>query len=553
MIRRKGFVLLSTSLDGIALPSPALPAARTHRILPFPTARRTLLARFGPASLVILVLVFLLADRTRLLTHFVFRYTEQDQTLLWYAAEEARHGRFHEPCFYGQSYNSCLEAYAAVPLLACGLPHSQALPLATTFLGLLPYLVLAGLACRQGRWKLAAFILAIPLVLPWEYGMVTAIPRGFVTGLAAATPAAVAWLSGKRPWAWFLAGLCGVAGITLNPNASVLLLAVGLYAILQHYQAWRFYVYSALGALVAIPWPLAIHWFYTRYPAYDFHRPKPLAWTWNDLHKALVNPNSFFAHFAPLYPSAWVVGSIFLLLAMGLLALRQYKAFIAILASVVMIVVSLGVNRIHTGSTSVFLSHSRMFLAIPVLWAVGLVWLDKGLQRRPLWPWLSQSVFLVLLGGILVIGALKHHSFEATSRRWLHGTDPIDVISVERLEDLANRVAATAHQCDAHLVIFPSGRQSGLNYALPVLTHEQIETLHAPYERRTWRLYEEEMQARGKILVDIEEDRQILWTAQQGLGNATVVSSAPRLIQLSTGELPTIQALTKAGIGVRKH
>ena len=90
-------------------------------------------------------------DRWELCQSFLFKYFDQDQALLWYAAREFLHGRFHEPCFYGQDYNTCIESYLAAPLLICGLPYWVALPVVTVVLGLLPFYLMAWMAWRRGQ------------------------------------------------------------------------------------------------------------------------------------------------------------------------------------------------------------------------------------------------------------------------------------------------------------------------------------------------------------------------------------------------------------------
>lgn len=100
------------------------------------------------------------------------------------------HLRFHEPRWYGQDYNTLLESLLAAPLVALELPYAVALPVASSVLCLAPFVLLSACALRAG-WVVSAFaVLATPLLLPIRYGMLTSIPRGFVTGMVfAAIPA----------------------------------------------------------------------------------------------------------------------------------------------------------------------------------------------------------------------------------------------------------------------------------------------------------------------------------------------------------------------------
>jgi hypothetical protein len=131
----------------------------------------------------LLCLVFVVADRGLILSEFGFRYVDDDQTIMWYGANEMAAGRFHEPSFYGQRYNTMLEGALAVPFLKAGMRPNVALPVVSSILAVFPFVLLAMLLAWQGSFVLAAFTLAFPVTLSPEFGMMSAMPRGFVTGV----------------------------------------------------------------------------------------------------------------------------------------------------------------------------------------------------------------------------------------------------------------------------------------------------------------------------------------------------------------------------------
>src|SRR4051812_10922725 len=73
--------------------------------------------KLAESIILLMMVILLLRNRLELGRTFLFRYSDEDQTLLWYASNDLSHGRIPEPCFYGQSYNSCLEGYLATPLV----------------------------------------------------------------------------------------------------------------------------------------------------------------------------------------------------------------------------------------------------------------------------------------------------------------------------------------------------------------------------------------------------------------------------------------------------
>jgi hypothetical protein len=305
--------------------------------------------RWVEGALLLALLWMLLEDRWRLCQEFLFQWTDEDQAIMWYGAYELLHGRVHEPCFFGQAYNSVLEGWLAVPLLWWGIRYAVAVPLVTVALGLLPFLMLAWAGWRRGQAVVAGLALAVPLILPTRYGMMTGMPRGFVTGVAVGAVSAVLllppavrrtpmwwqvvagrlWgkakgrvfgggkgvepeLAGRpslempvtdepsivepvrvrvrRSWPksrYFLAALLAVVAVQLNPNVLVLLAPVALYAVLSSFLEWRFWVFGLLGLAAAAPYPWYVHKFY-----YEWHddyrqylRMREFTWSWDNYHK----------------------------------------------------------------------------------------------------------------------------------------------------------------------------------------------------------------------------------------------------------------------------
>src|SRR6187551_3355709 len=124
-----------------------------------------------------------LADRILLLINFSFRYTGSDDLIFWQAATDYMHGIFHEPYFYGQDYNFMLESVFAIPLLALGIPHYIALPVSSAFISLFPFFFFARILYKRNYLIESFVFLVIPLLLPIEYGILTSVTRGFVSGL----------------------------------------------------------------------------------------------------------------------------------------------------------------------------------------------------------------------------------------------------------------------------------------------------------------------------------------------------------------------------------
>ncbi|MBL7933777.1 MAG: hypothetical protein JNL60_17875, partial [Bacteroidia bacterium] len=110
-------------------------------------------------------------------------YTDSDQPNMWLAAVDFSEGRFYEPRYYGQAYNTNMEALFAVPLLWLNVPVYYALPVVTHLIALFPlFFIGLYLYAKKRVWN-AAIILGLSLCFPLGNDMLSSLPRGFVTGL----------------------------------------------------------------------------------------------------------------------------------------------------------------------------------------------------------------------------------------------------------------------------------------------------------------------------------------------------------------------------------
>ncbi|HTV49299.1 MAG TPA: hypothetical protein VMG59_12745 [Phycisphaerae bacterium] len=502
-----------------------------------------------PLFLFVVVLVLLAADRYRYLAHFGFVYTDGDQTTFWYQADDIAHGIFREPCIYGQSYNVPIEAWLAAPLLMVHVPAYIALPLASAIQGLIPFLVLALFAYRRGyRWA-ASIILLIPLALPIEYAVVSSLPRGFTNGLAIATPAIVCWLFYQSGKSFFFGSFFAVLGLTVNPNCSIILLAVGLFALLTHWRSLKFYIFSLLGALAAAPAPLLIDLFYRYHPECNLYHPKaPFVFNWQMLNDSvfltgrpsfMLNQQEldlFFANFIPIVQKGWLILIVLPALALLLLFVRGVKAAVAIFMASVFAIFCLGILRVHMASYDVFYPGSRMYLALPVLFAVGLLWLDMGLEEnskkkfRP-GPAVIRGLLMVCLAGCAICrdAALLDPPSPFVTNAFL---PPVQ--SVEQLKTDCSAIAAACKKYDVSLVLVGDRSYSSFNEAAPVLTHHVFGTLYPPFERRGFRIAQERTRRHTRVLLYMPTNVQI-FEIEWRFPKTIVISQTPQLLLI---ELP---------------
>ena len=170
------------------------------------------------------VVLFLL-DRAFLFGDFAIRLADDDQALMWTATVEYAHLHVPEPRFFGQTYNTMLEAAVAVPFWCLGMPVWVAVPLATSLLYSAAMLGMAWLAARRSAWLSALLLCLWPLLAPTALGVVATMPRGFVTALPLAVLAIA--LQARTPAARVPARVRGRARREREPERALPARALG--------------------------------------------------------------------------------------------------------------------------------------------------------------------------------------------------------------------------------------------------------------------------------------------------------------------------------------
>lgn len=479
-----------------------------------------------------------------ILEQFAFRYTDDDQTIMWYGAEEMSHGRFHEPCFYGQRYNTMLEGALAVPLLWLGIAHSVALPLTTSALALFPFLLIGALLVRRQRYGPAVVVLVLPILLPPEYGMVTSIPRGFVTGIFVAAFALLPLFS-KRAIPHVLAAFCGVLALWFNLNAALVLVPAGVLILLEYGLRWRLLVLWSVGAAPAIATHVLATRYYDVHPHHEVHFPWPLSFDVDRLTWQTIN--SYLDQMTPLL---WGKGPfVFLLLCLlvwWFIRDHQWKPALALLVGTLFLLATFGVNKVHDGMSSVFFSWSRMFIGVPVLLAVFLS------RSRLAGAWqVTPLAGMLALGFFLFKSQVLPHAVaiqvSPTKERNLY----VEEVSI--VEQRCARIAEAAKRYDVGLVVVGYDAAKHLTaYGCPCLHPDLPETIEPEIDRRTWKLQTLAPQRYENVMF-----ASYGAPLHAGLGSTLPpmeqVSMDPMLFLLKGNVLPVDALLDSLHIGMRPH
>ena len=448
----------------------------------------------------ILLFVLVLSDRLNTFLRFSVVYTDSDQTLLWQVAKDLMNGIFHGPCFYGQSYNPVIEPIFALPFLYSGMELSEALPLATTILGIFPFLLLSVYLYKRVDALTGLIPLIILLVLPPEYSMLTSISRGFVTGIFFAVIGFVLIAYHKSLFARFIGGMSVGIGIYANPNCVLLFPIILPFLISERKVLLQILIPAGLGFLLGLSSFLFNTAYYSTHPEMVIHGSPGIQLSFSSFMSTIGRLDSYFNFVTPiLWRAGWISLFLFVVISTQLWRKKSMPEFFAVLILFSLIVFSFSVSKVSDGTNSVFFSGARMFLAYPfILIFVFIYWLNI-LPRS-----FKNSVFYILILLAIVSFFVKIIAFDYFINNALKGSKNsiVKVIKVNELRqtcvDLLN---FTDGKIDLILAISKDTPDQVLTYGCPCLVESFPLTVQPMYERRSWLMPEINGNIYEKILL----------------------------------------------------
>lgn len=457
-----------------------------------------------------LLLVLLIAERLVVLLLFAFQWTTNDDLFFWLAARDFANGEVHGPLMYGQDYNFTTESLGAVPLAWCGIPWHIALPLVTSLMALFPFYTFARYYRKQGHVFGACFILAMPLLLPPEWGMMTSMPRGFINGL---------FFLGMLPLVsalrnrWLADGLYALfAGLACVINPGAVLLAAPLL-VLHWWPRMRegmYYVRMLAGVLPAVLlYVLTAHFIATHQQAFvhtvfdwrmEFH-PAEL------IPEALQRLDFLFMYLAPL---AWHTGSVIVIamvLFTGWLFYRKaWREAVALLVTLLLTLFAFGYPKVQDGSISPFYSESRHFLAYPLVLGVITAACLIGRWKNKI----ALGILGIAVGGSLLFKVFYYPHTDEHALEYSRNL-PVDAYRMEHVHFVTDLVYKTAksERVDFVASVFGGDPDQYVTTGSAQLMTTGTQLLYPDfqpnctynYERRFWLLPEVKPKIYNRILI----------------------------------------------------
>jgi hypothetical protein len=379
-----------------------------------------------------------------------------------------------------------LESFLAAPLFRLGMPCWYLLPTVTSLLALAPYLALAFCFLKRDLLVACVFV-ALPILLPPQFGMLTTMPRGFVTGLCfLALFPLIACVKSQRA-RFFATGLAGGLAAIMNPNAIPVVAALILVMQLRDPLRPGVWIYPLLGAIPFLGLNYLVSIYYASHSPIHGLSPGMMVFQPALLLDGIKHLDQYFAWLCPVF---WTHGSLVLILLLVLTAVlarrRRWPEAAALLFGVVVLVAALGFPKIHDGDETVGYGYSRMFLAAPLLLGIGFSFCAGliGNQKPAL-----VALLLVSAAAVLVRSTL----FNATlQKETVAGPSPI---SLRRLEEVRQECASIESLCRSNIELVVALPPLHCSYADAsfycvageVMFPDYPRTLIYKFDRRNWR------------------------------------------------------------------
>ena len=497
------------------------------------------------SAAICLLLLLNVVYRILVFLQFSTDFTDSDQVLMWIGVRDFSMGQFHEPAYYGQAYNSMIEALFASVFLNSISP-SRILPLVTSVLALSPYFIVATICYVRKLKPQALLILALPLLFPPEYDFITSMPRGFVTGIFFATLGGLIIYFPEHKRNFFLFGFFNVIGLTLNPNAILITIPCCLYLLSIYYKDKLFYLYSLRGALVAALLPLYIWYFYKQHPLYIVHGLGNLELTTDNFLKGISMMDKHFEYITPIVWYQPVSFFVMLLIPAVILFLQRERTKSMILAALaVIILLTLSVDKIYDADGTMFFPYSRMYLAAPLAMVLFFPFIKINKWKPVLMVTVLTATGLFAFKTYVLEDTISFVTYEAR----------FGILNIARVTDIKDNCGqlkgiCKEQQVDLILIADHDQGDAFINYGCPACEEELPPTLSPKNERRTWRLVEEQDKVNKTILI-IDDTQQVKLRALASTPPMDLTQIGSNRYLLRNNTIPTLELIKRLQIKVR--
>jgi len=437
-----------------------------------------LIRKYIPHIALIVLCVLAINQRIHILEQFNYVYTDDDQTVVWMAAQDIAKGQFHTPFFYGQLYNNMLSAWLAVPMLWLNISPQVAVPIASNAIGFVPIVFIVFLLIRKKSISAAVVALSIWLLIPIDYQLVGSMARGFSGGLAILSVGIFFWFASKKRLGQNVGLLLMGFSPIVNPNVLLLLLPILLVSLLNGRFAPRKWMSFGFGLILVAATHLLSFIYKKSHIDSVVYKLRSMELTFEIWQKGLNNIDIQLAHVFPLAFNGWIT-ILGLVISIILIYVYRRKSpwSLALLATLFVVILSLGLNKAADGSSNLFFPYSRMYLGLPLVLILAM-----GFTMRRL----KHILLLLPIVGVGVAGYYFNtgNIEERVQLGVKNNEGKVEVTTVEMLCYRCEVLNQLVDDLDVEIVVF-FNKTAKYNYGCSVVLDSFV-SIHPSYDRRIW-------------------------------------------------------------------
>lgn len=424
-------------------------------------------------------LAFVLVNRILVFGQINIHYIDSDQPFMWAGAVDYAHGIFMEPRFYGQNYNTFFEGLVAVPLIWCGIPVYYALPAATHFIAVFPFLFTAFFLFRKNKITNAVLVLCVPLCLNQAYDIMSSLPRGFAGGVFFCSFFVVSLLHPQNMKWLAMNAVLAVIGFFVNPNSSLVSVPFFVFLFLHHYKLPRFYMICGAALLFFLFLFYAVEGFYLKHPSYVVLGVTP-GFGFTHFFTNLLSVNNLFSHVNFFTVRFGSLALIYLLLFGFVFRFWEKKVFYTVVSVFAFVCLTFFLGKMQDGRLWPFYSYSRMYLGLPLLFCFLIVLMPL----RPRKLLILACIVSASYGGYKMANLKTAVAFHTRENIWF-GVHLVSLHTALEAIDFYGQVCKK-NNCDFFLVSNSFWLNTFLDYGGPAVHSDFPETEETNSERRYW-------------------------------------------------------------------
>lgn len=447
-----------------------------------------ILARWAILLLIIVVVIY----RIIIIKDYCAKWVDEDQALLWYGTALAGHLGLTEPHFLGQAYGSMLESIVAVPMYWIGVPLNYCLPIATTVLWYIPF-VISGYSLRKKNLLCASIILASPLVYRWDYDILTSVSRSFICGFTFAF-VGIEFLCNNenlnKPRAFFVPILMSLAYINTETTITIIMLGI-LFVVLYRIKTLQIYWRELVGGMViaAILYKFCNDIYYRMNPEYMLHSGKSMI----SLSKDTLKQN--FADLRTLLNSFSVINIdetpvVLILIVVCILAVaimaEEWKLLFADVCALVGTMLFLALPKTRDFYDNLLFSQTRMFLFIAYVILVIIDFAGHVISMKKCCTSIYKILYytVIVFSIVLAVGKIIYFKTVVLEKEDLYNSAVIRVSNTENIYNAADEISKYAIDNECSVVVMLTDNRV-LGYATGAINYNLYTSYNAFYDRRT--------------------------------------------------------------------